>query len=105
MTRQVMFLPGFRKNQQCRALLAIGARRHLAHSVDLLQQKWGTTSTGIPKDPPFPSERHAQNWRKVGTIETVSPEVKKQIDQKRFCIYVFTPTLSFDEIEGDNPHI
>jgi hypothetical protein len=59
----------------------------------------------IPKDAPFPSERHAQNWRKVGTIETVSPEAKKQIDQKGFCIYVFTPTLSFDEIEGDNPHI
>jgi hypothetical protein len=54
----------------------------------------------IPKDAPFPSESHAQNWRKVGTIETVSPEAKKQIDQKGFCIYVFTPTLSFDEIEG-----
>jgi hypothetical protein len=24
----------------------------------------------IPKDAPFPSERHAQNWRKVGTIES-----------------------------------
>jgi len=52
----------------------------------------------IPKDAPFPSERHAQNWRKVGTIETVSPEMKKQIDQSGFC----TPTLSFDEIEGAN---
>jgi len=59
----------------------------------------------IPKDAPFPSESHAQNWRKVGTIETVSPEAKKQIDQKGFCIYIFTPTLSFDEIEGANPHI
>ena len=59
----------------------------------------------IPKDAPFPSERHAQNWRKVGTIETVSPEAKKQIDQKGFCIYIFTPTLSFDEIEGANPNI
>ena len=59
----------------------------------------------IPKDAPFPSESHAQNWRKVGTIETVSPEAKKQIDQKGFCIYIFTPTLSFEEIEGANPHI
>ena len=59
----------------------------------------------IPKDAPFPSESHAQNWRKVGTIETVSPEAKKQIDQKGFCIYIFTPTLSFDEIEGANPNI
>jgi hypothetical protein len=59
----------------------------------------------IPKDAPFPSERHAQNWRKVGTIETVSPEAKKQIDQNGFCIYIFTPTLSFDEIEGANPNI
>ena len=59
----------------------------------------------IPKNAPFPSERHAQNWRKVGTIESVSPEAKKHIDQKGFCIYVFTPTLSFDEIEGANPHI
>jgi hypothetical protein len=54
----------------------------------------------IPKDVPFPSERHAQNWRKVGTIETVSPEARKHIDQKGFCVYIFTPTLSFDEIEG-----
>jgi hypothetical protein len=54
----------------------------------------------ISKDAPFPSERHAQNWRKVGTIETVSPEAKKHIDQKGFCVYIFTPTLSFDEIEG-----
>jgi hypothetical protein len=59
----------------------------------------------IPKDVPFPSERHAQNWRKVGTIQTVSPEAKKQIDQNGFCIYIFTPTLSFDEIEGANPNI
>jgi hypothetical protein len=59
----------------------------------------------IPKDAPFPSERHAQNWRKVGTIQTVSPEAKKQIDQNGFCIYIFTPTLSFDEIEGANPNI
>jgi hypothetical protein len=57
----------------------------------------------IPKDAPFPTERHAQNWRKVGTIETVPPEVKKHIDQQGYCIYVFTPTLSFDEIEGANP--
>jgi len=59
----------------------------------------------IPKDAPFPSERHAQNWRKVGTIETVSPEAMKHIDQKGFCIYIFTPTLSFDEIEGANPNV
>ena len=58
----------------------------------------------VPKDAPFPSERHAQNWRKVGTIETVSPEAKKHIDQKEFCIYIFTPTLSFDEIEGAKPN-
>jgi hypothetical protein len=57
----------------------------------------------IPRGAPFPSERHAQNWWKVTTIETVSPEAKKQIDQKGFCIYIFTPTLSFDEIEGSNP--
>ena len=59
----------------------------------------------IPKDASSPSERHAQNWRKVGTIETVSPEAKKQIDQNGFCIYIFTPTLSFDEIEGADPNI
>jgi hypothetical protein len=59
----------------------------------------------IPKDSPFPSERHAQNWRKVGTIETVSPEAKKHIDQKGFCVYIFTPTLSFDEIEGSSGNI
>jgi len=59
----------------------------------------------IPKDAPFPSERHAQNWRKIGTIETLPPEAKKQIDQKGFCIYIFTPTLSFDEIEGANANI
>jgi hypothetical protein len=59
----------------------------------------------IPKDAPFPSERHAQNWRKVGTLQGVSPETKKQIDQKGFCIYIFTPTLSFDEVEGANSNI
>ena len=56
----------------------------------------------IRKDAPFPSEKHARNWRKIGTIETVSPEAKRHIDQKGFCIYVFTPALSFDEIEGSN---
>jgi hypothetical protein len=59
----------------------------------------------IPKDAPFPSERHVQHWRKVGTIETVLPEAKKQIDQNGLCTYVFTPTLSLDEIEGSNPNI
>src|SRR6516164_1140100 len=32
----------------------------------------------------------------------LSPEAKRHIDQKGFCIYVFTPALSFDEIEGSN---
>src|SRR5215470_2099388 len=30
----------------------------------------------IPKDAPFPYERHAQNWRKIATIETLPPEAK-----------------------------
>jgi hypothetical protein len=58
-----------------------------------------------PKDAPFPSERHAQNWRKIGTIETLPPEAKKHIDQKGFYIYIFTPILNFDEIEGANANI
>jgi hypothetical protein len=28
------------------------------------------------------------------------PEAKKHVDQKGFCIYIFTPTLSLDEIEA-----
>ena len=58
--------------------------------------------TIVPAGNPFPAEGKPDDWEKVRVIlrSQLWPEAIREIAENGYCVYVFRPKITFEEIES-----